>query len=319
MTATQPDHPTVDDATPRATKSRPIRDRWPTGIAWAMFLVVVLIVVSLTGIGEWATLPDTPEIQMGMVTVLALSVLIMLIYLMAAGFSSYRLSTPKHALGLPDGSIRALIALFLIVIFVMVSVYLFRSISGRTGAVLPGLTAVQVAALGDRLADVAERRDTAGVAIYDVTLRAGVTPAGEQLALQLVTILGTLVTAVAAFYFGSAAVTSAKDDTREALLAVLGRGTVTIVAIDPATAKAGTARLQATITGTGFIAGAGIRLENEKEKVAFPGTDVVVHGPTRIACNFDLGTAKPGLILDLVVTSPGGQPVTKEKALEITA
>ena len=155
------------------------RGKWPTGIAWAMFIILAMIIIPQTGLFG-VRLGDTPEIQMGMVTVLGLSVVMVLIYLMAAGFTSYGLSRRKYALGLPDGSIRAMIALFLIVIFVMVSVYVFRSIGGKTGAVLSRLTTADVLALGARAVDVTQRPDS----LFDVTLRASMTPAGEQLGLQ---------------------------------------------------------------------------------------------------------------------------------------
>ena len=125
---------------------------------------------------------------------------------MAAGFASLGLATPQHALGLPEGSIRALIALFLIMIFIMVSIHLFRTVSGRTGVILKNLTSAQIVELGNRVADIEQNQ--AGT--FDVTLRTGITAAGEQLALQLATILGTLVAAVSAFYFGTTTVASAQ-------------------------------------------------------------------------------------------------------------
>src|SRR5205807_3929303 len=52
------------------------------------------------------------------------------LFTVAAGFSAMKLTDPKQALGLPEGSIRAMIALVLIMIFIIFGIYLFRNVSG---------------------------------------------------------------------------------------------------------------------------------------------------------------------------------------------
>ena len=299
----------------------PTQGKWPTGIAWAMFIILLIIIIALAGPPSLVRLGDAPEIQMGMVTVLALSVVVVLIYLMAAGFTHYKLSSSEHALGLPDGSIRAMIALFLIVIFVMLSVYLFRQIAGETSAVLRGLSTAQVLELRDRIGSITQRPDS----LYDVTIRAAVTPAGEQLGLQLITLLGTLVTAVASFYFGSSAVASAKDTTEKSMLAATTTTTprapapaspsVTITAIDPPRAEAGKNPVLATITGKGFIAGMTAKLA--KGTVAFEADNEKVVNATTMECTFDLSAATPGK-LNLILAAPGGAEIVKADAFEVT-
>ena|ERR1700734_2303202 len=68
------------------------------------------------------------EMIMGIVVVTAISALMTLLYILAVGFKFMKLADPKQALGLPDGSIRAMIALILIMVFVMFGIYLFRSV-----------------------------------------------------------------------------------------------------------------------------------------------------------------------------------------------
>jgi hypothetical protein len=94
----------------------------------------------------------------------------MLLFIMATGFALLGLADPQQALGLPEGSIRAMIALFLIMIFVTFGLYLFRAIASGT-------------ATNQDAVDVAK---------------------------QLITTVGTLVVAVAGFYFGSRAVQVAR-------------------------------------------------------------------------------------------------------------
>jgi hypothetical protein len=84
------------------------------------------------------------------------------ISLVVIAFGIFRLVDRAQALGLPDGSVRAIIALMLVVLFVTMTVFLVIRISGPT----------------------------ANASVVDV-------------AKQVLTILGTLVTAVSSFYFGS--------------------------------------------------------------------------------------------------------------------
>ncbi len=56
-----------------------------------------------------------PELITGLIIILGLGVLLVLLFIMAAGFSSLDIADKSQAMGLPEGSIRAIIALFLIV------------------------------------------------------------------------------------------------------------------------------------------------------------------------------------------------------------
>ena len=174
---------------------------------------------------------------MGMVVVFAIIVLLIVLTATAAVFYRLNLTDPRQPLGLPEGSVRALIALFLIMVFIIMSAYLFRTIAGRPGVLLPNLTAAEVAGLSGQAYDVAQNK--AGT--FDLTLRVGVPAAAEQLALQLVTILATLVTAVSAFYFGSANVRTA--------FASLTQGGAPPTVVDPSVVRS-TGSPQVTAVGS---------------------------------------------------------------------
>lgn len=113
----------------------------------------------------------TPTILVSIV-VLALSLGGLAIVLKNLGIAS-----PKDALGLPPGSIRALIALLLILLFLVLSLFLFGQLRAAEAE-----------------GEVPE------------TL--------ENFAMQLLTTMSTLVVAVAAFYFGSQSVQAATVATR---------------------------------------------------------------------------------------------------------
>jgi hypothetical protein len=103
--------------------------------------------------------------------------LLSVIALIVGAFHALQLTSPKSAFGLPEGSIRAIIALVLILIFVVMAIYLVEA----------------------------------------VFLDPKTSTEAQTAATQILATVGTLVAAVAAFYFGSAAVTAG---TRAATAAV---------------------------------------------------------------------------------------------------
>jgi hypothetical protein len=109
------------------------------------------------------------EVNTIIVFVLGLIVLFTVIGLFVVGFHSRGLTSSRQALALPEGSIRALLALILVLAFIFTAVYLVERVY-----------------LGQQPGS----------------------PAAQDVALQLISILGTLVTAAAAFYFGANAVKS---------------------------------------------------------------------------------------------------------------
>ncbi len=92
-----------------------------------MLVILALIIVGL--IFALAFYPR-PELITGLVIILGLGVLLVLLFILAAGFSSLDIADKSQAMGLPEGSIRAIIALFLIVVWIIMSIYLFSIVGG---------------------------------------------------------------------------------------------------------------------------------------------------------------------------------------------
>ena len=169
-------------------------------------LAAVIILFSVLGFLK------SLELQMAMVVVLAIAALLAMLSIAAIIYNSQELADGNQALGLPEGSIRALIALFLLMIFIIMSVYLFRTITTSELIKVPNLSFDQVTALAGQLPDgeqLSIGKNASGT--YDVTIGVAVSAGAQQVALQLITVLGTLVTAVSAFYFGSTTATSAAE------------------------------------------------------------------------------------------------------------
>ena len=137
-------------------------------------LVKVLLQLSSGGVGAVASLP--------LMVLVGVIVLLIVISLVTLTFSVLGLASPTEALGLPDGSVRSIIALMLLVLFSIMGFFLY---------------------------------DTIAHGIQDPTTHAfrEVPEKAVDIAKQLITLLGTLVTAVAAFYFGTNAVQTAQAAT----------------------------------------------------------------------------------------------------------
>ena len=131
-------------------------------------------------------------------------------------YRSIGLQDQQHALGLPEGSVRAIIALILVFLFFVAVTFIYSS-ALRGGGVtsLQGLTPTQFAQIP--VADLVSStpHPLSNPTSYDVMVRTNVPRAAEDIGKNLVVLLGTLVTAVAAFYFGTNSATSAAAAARQ--------------------------------------------------------------------------------------------------------
>ena len=147
----------------------------------------------------------------------------LLLYLGTLILRALDMGAPGEALGMPEGSIRALIAMSLILIFAIIGIQVFAAGSAGTELVSTGLTQVQIDALRADGAIVVSQTLLTPVpappaaALYDVTTRQVMTQEAHDFGLQLMTTVSTLVVAVAGFYFGSRAVSQATTTVSEQL------------------------------------------------------------------------------------------------------
>lgn len=216
------------------------RVRWHV-LLW-IFLAILALVVFTYALSN--SFYGMPEIQMGGAIVLSVGTLALLLFIVASGFKALNLADKDQALGLPQGSVRALIALFLIVIFAVFSLYVYRTTAtGNTrflrgvsleekNAVLSHLTPLQVT-------DVGEGK-------FDVLFQEKVSEDGIKLAQQLVTGVLTLVTAVASFYFGSRAAETPQTGAAEPALRIFPNSPAEL---SPAKGKALVVKVETTPKG----------------------------------------------------------------------
>ena len=147
----------------------------------------------------------------------------LLLYLGTLILRALDMGAPGEALGMPEGSIRALIAMSLILIFAIIGIQVFAAGSAGTELMSTGLTQAQIDGLrADGAIVISQILQTPVPAapaapLYDVTTRTVMTQEAHDFGLQLMTTVSTLVVAVAGFYFGSRAVSQATTTVAEQL------------------------------------------------------------------------------------------------------
>lgn len=153
------------------------------------------------------------EIGLPLLAIAGIVVLLVFLSLVSIAFAIFDLDDKSQALALPDGSIRAVIALSLIILFAILSIFLYSSLSAGQLRTLADLTdqqrndflkvipPAQIVMITTNAVGTTDQR-------FTVYLRNG-TQASEDFAKQLLVLLGTLVTAVSSFYFGSKAAAAA--------------------------------------------------------------------------------------------------------------
>jgi hypothetical protein len=147
----------------------------------------------------------------------------LLLYLGALILRGLDMGAPGEALGMPEGSIRALIAMSLILIFAIIGIQVFAAGSAGDPIVSTGVTQAQIDALRADGAQVVQQTlhtpvpSAPAAPLYTVTTKTAMSQESHDFGLQLMTTVSTLVVAVAGFYFGSRAVSQASNIVQEQL------------------------------------------------------------------------------------------------------
>jgi hypothetical protein len=219
-----------------------------------VLFVLVWSLIKVTGSG-WVN----QTVGLPLIMIVGLTVLLIVIGLLTFTFSVVGLSNGGEALGLPDGSVRAIIALMLLVLFAIMAIFLYNSIQSRQIQTLNHVTQTELDNLHSSSVVIhqeVEAPDTKPPT-YTVTF-VGVSGPGDDIAKQLIVMLGTLVTAVASFYFGSASVASANAAVRGQ---IPWRPTATTISPNPIMATGAAQAL--TIAGSGLGGASQLHLEQK--------------------------------------------------------
>src|SRR5205823_12786030 len=134
--------------------------------ALTAILIPLLLWFGLQAGKHWMPAPESyadsligPSIMVTLVVIASVIGLLAVLMMTALAFSSVKLADPAQALGLPEGSVRAVIALSLIVIFVIVVVFLSGHMQRQLNQV-EHLTLAQTNAIpGELVADKRSEED----------------------------------------------------------------------------------------------------------------------------------------------------------------
>src|SRR5262249_18302296 len=141
-----------------------------------------------------------PEVRLPVLAIAGVVALLISLALVAGAFTLFNLSNPREALGLPEGSVRAVIALGLLVLFAIFAIYLHANMNRAQVQQIANLTAAEKdsvlsSSLGVRVLATVSNDAEADKQRFTILYRDG-NPASEDFAKQLLVMIGTLVTSV---------------------------------------------------------------------------------------------------------------------------
>jgi hypothetical protein len=288
----------------------------------AVAIVVIFALLSRLGAGA-ASATTLPLLAIGGVIVLVL-----LLTAVAMIFSILGLTNQGQAMGLPEGSIRAVIALSLIVLFAILSVFLYQTVSSGTVSTIENMSGIERAKfLADHSASIRELqapqlKDAAGQPLkaqdgsdlYNITYRVAADPRSDEFAKELLVLLGTLMTAVTSFYLGAGTATSAAASAQ----GKTAGPPPTISSIDPKahTISPNSAVISLTILGANLNTITNVKIVRGATQIVATN---VASNPTRVTCDIPVSaeTAPPDGPWDVVVDDGASQVTTLKGALLI--
>jgi hypothetical protein len=218
----------------RSENSMKIGDKGFAVIAGLLLLVSAAVMWKYGFPPEMDKDNPTPHyILLSQIVLVGLALTVVFMAILAIIYSVMGVEDAKQALGLPDGSVRALLAFSLVLIFVCLGSFLFSEVNKNNQPVEgKTLTAVTEAQLADLKAtfNVAPElaKDQSGQVQYEQVAGSDGKPANdlkhplytvtyypkgnkdaEDFAKQIFTTLATVFVSVVSFYFGSSVTTSA--------------------------------------------------------------------------------------------------------------
>lgn len=313
-----------------------MKDFWnryggPLLVGFGVLALVIVLVFVFQWMAQLVSLGD------GSLPLLAIGGVVVLIFMLTAVamiFSILGLANKDQAMGLPEGSIRAVIALSLIVLFTLLSVFLYQNISSNGNLnTIKNMSDVERAQF---IKDHASARDIQAVIVkddkdqpvvakdakgkplkgadgqpkyfYDVTYRSA-NPAGEDFAKQLLVLLGTLMTAITSFYLGAGTAVSAATAGQAAVSAK-----PTLSGITPTSFAITGGTLKLDVAGTDLNVFTNVKIVRGGVHIA--GTHVSSNA-NHVFCDLDVSTATAGT-WDVIVDDGGAKSASLPGALRLT-
>jgi hypothetical protein len=194
-------------------------------------LIVGLVLLIGAGVGLYklgipalfaGTTRTNEALVLSAVVLVGLALVVVLMSVLGIIYSVIGVADATQALALPEGSVRALIAFSLVLIFVCLGAFLYNSVDSNAvtpGGKATGITETQLAHLKNqfvvayepaRNANGSAQTDNDGkTPLYNATYFLKPNKDAEDFAKQIFTTLATVFVSVISFYFGSSTTSSA--------------------------------------------------------------------------------------------------------------
>ncbi|MGX7703561.1 hypothetical protein [Methylobacterium sp. Gmos1] len=198
----------MPSSTPSINKSAGIISQFKEII---LFLIGIIIVTVIFGLLIFSLKDASHSVILPMISILGIVSLLLCLSGISYVFVRVNLDDKKQALGLPPGSIQAVIALSLIVLFAILSVFVLTTMGDA------GLRKLSVSNAGDRDSQVAKLGtafagwEDNGKGVYTIFVRDSLSTERNDVGKQLIVLIGTLMTSAVSFYFGTRATVAGKN------------------------------------------------------------------------------------------------------------
>jgi hypothetical protein len=207
-----------------------------------VLLTAVLIAVYKAGF--FSIFLKSEATMLGGVVLIGLALVVLLVAALAIIFAVLELASKDQPLALPEGSVRALIAFSLVLIFVLLGAFLYKSVTDLGPcSTLTRITKAEIDELNKdyvvfsvpaKNADGTPAKDDKQNALYDVTYYVKHNKDADDFAKQIFTTLATVFVSVISFYFGTSAATSGAGAIAKAIGGNGGKKAApSIVKLDP--------------------------------------------------------------------------------------
>jgi hypothetical protein len=282
------------------------------GGLWTTFVMIALIVAMGYGIylmfGSVAIGALDSSVKLPLLTIVGVMILLATLALVALAFAWFGLSDRSQALGLPEGSVRAVIALSLVLLFSILTVFLYSSLNQPPISALQsiaGLNQAQVDALKSTVQVAAIKPAPESKDGFTVYFREPKNQAAEDFAKQLLVLIGTLVTSVTSFYFGSRGAATTQTEPPKTAPNLLGVSPKTLDV-----ASEGPAHLE--ISGDNLQLITEVKLVNGSDQMV--ATNVTSNASV-VKCDFKIDPNCKKVAWDVVVVDGAGKSAKLKAAL----
>jgi len=289
---------------------------------FAIFSLIILLALAFSGF-SLESLGDhyreEPSIYLSVLIVVTAVALLTILGFLAISFAALNLSDKRFALSLPEGSVRALIALLLITLFAVMGIYFYTELRNPVIENISRIECVnsnflsefpkkEIFKLEINSEDNCTKSAVEDEILYNIEKRVTdiTTEDSRDFALQILTTISTLVVAVSGFYFGSRA-TSRQPTSR------LPSGPI-VRNIDKNRGKRDNKQIEYIISGRNLLTTKFAKLIKGKIEILF--TDIT-STEVEIKCKLKLGEEHQVGKYDLIVQNQDGTEDRLNEAFEI--